>query len=274
MYPRRNNTLAYAIILAGLMVGGAILYTRGDASKTQDKLIEAPQTTQAALNAVRNVQPDDHIWGSPNAPIILITYSDFGCPFCKEYHTTMHTIVDLYGRDGKLAWVFRHIPIVKLHEEAPMYALASECVAKEAGNQAFWTFSDSLFDAIDIDVKPDTNKLLELAEAAGVSRQGFTSCMRANELMVEVEKDFDEAVAAGATASPFTVLLTPDGRTSFVGGRDFKPLSIAVQAALQTLGEDTLVSPSEAPNAAVFDIEATEETDGTSTEESLVPTGL
>jgi len=269
MYPRRSNTLAYAIILAGIMVGGAILYTRGDTTSSNEPIAPVPTTATEKLNAVRHVQADDHIWGSPNAPIVMVTYSDFGCPFCKEYHATMHKIVDLYGRDGKLAWVFRHIPIVQLHEESPMYALASECVAKDGGNQAFWKFTDSLFEAIDVTVKPDTEKLLALAEGAGVSRQSFAACMRANELMAEVEKDFDEAVAAGATASPFTVLLTPDGRTSFVGGRDFQPLSIAVQAALQTLGADTLIPPSQGQGATFFDVEFT---DGTSSAESLVPT--
>jgi protein-disulfide isomerase len=268
MYPRKQNTLAYAIVFSGILIGGAILYTRGDSDEPTE-IVPGPLTSTQALNAVRNVEADDHVWGSPNAPIVLVTYSDFSCPFCKDYHATMHKIVDLYGRDGKLAWVFRHIPIVKLHEEAPMYALASECVAKEAGNQAFWTFSDSLFEAIDIETKPDTEKLLALAEAAGVSRTVFSSCMRANELMVDVEKDFDEAITAGAKASPFTVLLTPDGRTSFEGAREFKPLSIAIQAAFQTLGDDTLVSPLEAQNATQFNFDDIEDT---TVEESIVPT--
>lgn len=153
-----------------------------------------------------------------------------------------------------------------------MYALASECVAREGGNEAFWTFSDSLFDSIDIDVKPGTEELLALAEQAGVSRQTFASCMRNNELMGEVEKDFNEAKAAGATASPFTVLLTPDGRTSFTGAREYRPLSAALQAALQTVGATELLPPSSSSNEILFDFEAAALDTSTVTEESLVPT--
>ena len=165
------------------------------------------------------------------------------------------------------------MPIVQLHAEAPMYALASECVAQRGGNQAFWKFSDALFNAIDIEVKPDTEKLLEIAENAGIARTAFTSCMRENTLMDAVEQDFDEAISAGATASPFTVLLTPDGKTSFLGAREFQPLSIAIEATLQTLGtSDTLVSPSEADNATKFNPEETIYSDTAVDEGSLVPT--
>lgn len=250
MPPRRPNTLVIAILIAGAIIAGAIYVTRRD-NNNPSALLPTGENN-SLLDAVRPVEADDHVWGNPNAPIVLVTYSDFSCPFCKEYHQALHQVIDLYGRDGKIAWVFRHIPIVQMHAEAPMYALASECVAKHGGNQAFWTFSDALFAAIDVDVKPGTEELLTLAEQAGIERQIFTSCMRENALMEAVEEDFDEAVAAGAQASPFTVVIAPDGRSSFEGSRPFSVLGPAIKIAVDAVGATELRSPSEAYDATRF----------------------
>lgn len=267
MIPQNQRTLVIAILLSGLIIGWAIFYTRSGTIHTTEG---GATTTATRLASVRPVQANDHVWGNPNAKMVFIVYSDFVCPFCKEFHTTMHNIIEYYGTDGSVAWVFRHIPIVQLHKEAPMYALASECVAQLGGNQAFWKFSDSLFAAITIDTQPDTDALLALAEGAGIERPAFASCMRSNELMTAVTRDFNEAVAAGASASPFTVLITPDGRTSFEGARDFKTLSVAIMASLKTQPAGTLVPPTTGASTP-FD-QVIEPTDASGTD-SIVPTG-
>ena len=66
---------------------------------------------------VEPVTARDHIRGSPTAPVKLIEFGDTECPLCKRFHPTLKRIVDEYP--GKVAWVFRHLPIVEIHPKAP-----------------------------------------------------------------------------------------------------------------------------------------------------------
>lgn len=89
------------------------------------------------------VTDKDHIIGSKDADIVVIEYSDLECPFCSRFHTTMHQVVKDY--DGKVAWVFRHLPLEQLHPNAFNKAISAECVYELGGNEKFWAYIDSLF---------------------------------------------------------------------------------------------------------------------------------
>ncbi len=91
----------------------------------------------------------DHIKGNPNAPIKLIEYSDYDCPFCKKHHSTLTNITE--ESNGQIAWVFRHWPI---HESAVPKIITSECVNDIKGNDAFWKFSELVFEMLDTGEKP------------------------------------------------------------------------------------------------------------------------
>src|SRR3546814_2871400 len=69
--------------------------------------------------------------GSPDASVKVIEFSDFECPFCKGFHRTMGQVMEEYGQDGKVAWVYRHFPIDSIHSKARKEAQASECARSE-----------------------------------------------------------------------------------------------------------------------------------------------
>jgi len=114
----------------------------------------APLTTvQDSINQVKsgkvkipytgNVPPTtsaDHIYGNQNAPITIIEYSDFECPYCKTFHPILKQTVD--QSNGGVKWVYRSFPI---HQDSFKELLAAECVAKIKGNDAFWKYGDLLF---------------------------------------------------------------------------------------------------------------------------------
>lgn len=106
---------------------------KGDASLIQ---------TSPELDKVKPVTAKDHIQGDAKAPVKIVEYSDLDCPYCKQFHVTMNLVMEEYGKQGKVAWVFRHFPLEQLHPDAPRKAQASECVAELGGQQAFWTFVD------------------------------------------------------------------------------------------------------------------------------------
>lgn len=95
---------------------------------------------ELALDKMSPVTNEDHIKGSMDAPVMIVEYSDFDCPFCARFHGVMNTIVKKY--DGEVAWVYRHFPLEQLHPNAKAVSVASECVAKLGGNEAFWVFTD------------------------------------------------------------------------------------------------------------------------------------
>lgn len=94
---------------------------------------------------IEPVNDSDHLLGNPNAPVLMVEYSDLECPFCQRFHPTMKQALDEY--EGQIAWVYRHFPLDALHPNARKAAEASECVAKVAGNDKFWEFIDELIAA-------------------------------------------------------------------------------------------------------------------------------
>jgi protein-disulfide isomerase len=87
------------------------------------------------------VSEDDHIKGNIDAEVIIVEYSDYDCTFCARFYDTMKIITEKYPAD-KVAWVYRHLPLEMIHPNAKRVAMASECAAKQGGNDAFWAFSD------------------------------------------------------------------------------------------------------------------------------------
>lgn len=101
------------------------------------------QLPKETVAAIRPVTDADHIRGSSDAPITIIEYSDFQCPFCIRFHPTMLQVMAEY--EGRVRWVYRHLPLTAIHPEAEPAALAAECAGELGGNDAFWQFADGLF---------------------------------------------------------------------------------------------------------------------------------
>jgi protein-disulfide isomerase len=102
--------------------------------------VNAGKVTVPYTGEVPAVTAEDHIIGNINAPIIIVEYSDYECPYCKNFHATLQKMTS--ESNGNIAWVYRHWPI---HANSFEKLVAAECVAKIKGNDAFWKYSDLLF---------------------------------------------------------------------------------------------------------------------------------
>lgn len=181
----------------------------------------------------RNVpRPDknDHIYGNPDAPVTLIEYSDFECPFCKRFHPSVKQVVD--ESKGRVKWVYRHFPIEQLHPvKARKEAVASECANDLGGNDAFWKFADRFFELTPSNNQTDIDTVLpQIARELGLDGKQFAACLASGKHDKRIDKDIRDAHASGANGTPWTIVVSKGGKTY--------PLSGAQpQAAIKQLTE-------------------------------------
>lgn len=183
---------------------------------------EAQQRQQDAAANVKPVTEKDHVRGNVNAPVKIVEFSDFECPFCKEFQSTMQKLMDSYGKDGQVAWVYRHFPIDQLHPKARKEAQASECAAELGGNDAFWTYADKIFAVTPSNNGLDLSLLPKIAEELGLDANAFADCLsgdaRGGKYADLIEADVEDAVSAGGTGTPFTIIVGPTGKTYPISG--------------------------------------------------------
>jgi protein-disulfide isomerase len=237
---QKNNALAIpiAIVFGFALIAGAIFFSSQNAQKANVAVDPKDAIEQASgqigkTGPVRPVDENDHIKGNPNAPIVIVEYSDFDCPFCKNFHETMNAVMDTYGAEGKVAWVYRQFPLEQLHPNAPTIAQASECVADLGGNDAFWKFSDRVFGERGVNEPTDITRLTEFATAAGVSENAYKSCMEDGRTRPAVEEDFKDGINAGAKGTPYSLVLVGGQQGVINGAQKFE----YVKSVLDTLIE-------------------------------------
>ncbi len=161
---------------------------------------------ERAKNVRRVSNGRDHIYGDPNAPISLIEYSDFECPYCKRFHATAKEIVQAYK--GKVNWVYRHFPLSFHNPGAQKQAEASECANELGGNDAFWKYTDAIYARTKSGGKgfPVAN-LTSLAKKIGLDEQKFRQCLESGKQAARVKEDVTEAIQLGITGTPASILL-------------------------------------------------------------------
>lgn len=99
---------------------------------------DLPQPEKVTIRAIDG--KTEVVRGNTSAKISLIEYSDFECPFCKQFHATMQQV--MANNEKNVKWVYRHFPLDSLHQQARTEANMAEC-AHEQGK--FWEFTDSVF---------------------------------------------------------------------------------------------------------------------------------
>jgi protein-disulfide isomerase len=132
--------------------------------------------------------------GGKNAPVTMVEFTDFHCPFCKRVLTTLTQIEEKYGDKVKI--VFRDFPIDQLHPAARKGHEAARC-ANEQGK--FWAYHDLLYQNAP---KTGLEDLKAYAKLAGLNIQSFETCFSSSKYKAAVEKDIEEGKRLGVTGTP------------------------------------------------------------------------
>lgn len=139
---------------------------------------------------------DDAVKGDPNAPVTIVVWSDFECPFCERFYSqTLGKIEDEYVKTGKVKIVFRDFPLGS-HKDAQKAAEAAEC-AHEQGK--FWEMHNILFDK---GVKGGAYSFKQYAKELGLDSSRFDRCLDSGKMESETKKDFADGAKAGIRGTP------------------------------------------------------------------------
>lgn len=217
------GTLGYLWSLRGSIDPGPDPGDRTVATEAVDSVQESFDAPSADEPSVRPVGEEDHVRGDPDAPVTVIEYSDFECPFCGEFHPTLERLV---SESDDVRWVYRHFPLPSLHPNAWMAAEASECAAEQ---DAFWAMADAMFESQELGLS--RSRLSTLAEKIGLNISRFDECLDSGRYASKVEADASDAEVAGATGTPFTVILAGGDQDQISGA---VPLS-RVRSTIESL---------------------------------------
>lgn len=139
---------------------------------------------------------DDSVLGDEDAPVTIIEFSDYQCPFCAKFYTdSLQQIKKDYVETGKVKVIYRDFPL-SFHPEATPSAIAAEC----AGEQGeYYAFHDGLFEN---QGRLGADLYAELAKDIGLDMSKFNTCLKDPKMAAEVQKDFKDGQASGVTGTP------------------------------------------------------------------------
>jgi len=207
------------------------------------------------VEEITNTAPDDlhpnvdrNSMGDPNAPIQIVEFGDFQCPFCKRFHTqTEPPLISDYIKTGKVHFTYRSAgnwvsqAIGDGNTESQDAALAAYCAADQ---NKFWDMHDALFDNnkdVENQGSFSDQRLSAIAENVGLDTTKFQDCYDNSKYADQVQLDYNEAVSSGVQGTPsFVVTYSVNGQTKTLlieGAQPFTAFQQTLDAILQSIDQ-------------------------------------
>lgn len=237
--------IAIATFLGGYSLG---TFNNSESEITSEQLKEilseiktnptpAAQPSQPSAPTIVKVSlDDDPTKGNQNAPVTVVEFSDFQCPFCsKFYRETFSQLDENYIATGKVKFVYRDMPLDNLHPNARPAHIAAECADEK---EKFWEYHNILFEKQAewqrLPAAELQTTLIQYATDLGLQSTDFESCMKSQEIADEVNKDSLDASRYGATGTPtFFIGNEKDGFIKLVGAQPFSSFQVTLDNQLE-----------------------------------------
>ncbi|QQR92781.1 MAG: DsbA family protein [Candidatus Iainarchaeum archaeon] len=240
-----GNLLPYSILIAALILGGSMVWSANTLSAGLANLdvvanntggttvppAVVPDTTDPAPVAisVQDLEGGSAMLGDPNAPVTIVEFSDFQCPFCQRFVSDAYPQIKTnYVDTGKVKIVFKHFPL-SFHPFAQKASEAAECARTLSGDEKFWMMHDKMFanqSAIDV---PD---LKRYAKEIGLNETQFNACLDNGDTAAKVQADYTTGTSLGVSGTPSFVIGSGDNGTPLVGALPYASFKSAIDAAL------------------------------------------
>lgn len=260
----KENRLIYVIVFAAVLVSGALVFAgiqfkngfTGDTFKQnvrkeietyiedKNKEYEAQQAAAQEQQAAAQAQQDVNnakvegdfagtspVLGDKNAPVTIVEFSDFQCPFCRSFFNGAYqSIKKNYIDTGKVKVVFRQYPLIGLHPDAYMTAMASLCARAQGDDKTFYDFHDRIFlgQSGNGTVRISKDTLVGYATDMKLDAKKFEKCIDDEEFADEIRNDQALATQAGVDGTPAFII-----NGIFVSGaRPYNYFQIVIDYAL------------------------------------------
>lgn len=188
--------LAFAVgILVGYVAWGRDAAPKVAAAENNGQPAAA-QVPEAAPQYVRYDIPTAGYpsLGPADAPITIVEFSDFQCPFCRRFQQeTYRALLDAYP--GKIRFVYRNLPLTAIHPDAMPAAIAALCANDQNG---FWDYHDKLFSSETL----DTATYIQYAKDLNLDADKFTACLSSGEHDAFIQEDMDFSINLGVQSTP------------------------------------------------------------------------
>ena len=206
---------------------------------------QAQPQPQQKVKVSLQVDPAWHVMGREDAPITVIEFSDYQCPFCRKHHNDAFAeLKKNYIDTGKIRYISRDFPL-NFHANASSAALAARCAADQ---DKFWEMRDLML-STSADLAPES--ITKYAEQLKLDGTGFRSCMSSKKYNADIQKDIAAANTLGVAATPSFVI----GKTAkdkidgvkMTGALAYKSFEGLIQEQLQPQAQTTVGKLETAP---------------------------
>lgn len=180
----------------GAWVGGLLVLAGGVGLLVWAVANQEPAVGDVPLTD--EVTAQDHIIGNPESDVVVLEYGDFECPACGSYHPVLKQLKAEYG--DRVAFVYRHFPLVQIHAKADISARASEAAAMQG---KFWEMHDRLFENQEEWTRGNTEEtLVRYAQELGLDVERFRADLESQQVKEAVTSDRISALNASLPGTP------------------------------------------------------------------------
>ncbi|MDO8264904.1 MAG: thioredoxin domain-containing protein [Candidatus Parcubacteria bacterium] len=203
-----NRKYTAILTIGVILIAGAIIYF---IASNWGKPAYIPELTEK-----------DHFIGNLNAPVTIVEFSDFQCPYCATFDVILQQIMKDYSDNVLLA--YKHFPLDQIHQNARPAAEASECAAEQG---KFWEFKKGLFEN---QLRLGSALYGELAVNIGINKAQFDNCVAERKYKSKVEADYQEGMKAGVRGTPTNFI----NGTMMQGATSYENLKATLDSILQS----------------------------------------
>lgn len=237
---RKDYLLPISILAAAVLIAGSVIYSSGK------KVISNPKTNSnqeeielgvgqkpkpaVSVADILKVKEDDVILGDPKAPVTIIEYGDYQCPFCARFSKETEPLLrENYIRDGKAKMIFRNYQFL-----GPESFAAAEAVECAKDQKQFWAYHDAIYQTELADGRENNGNLNEelfvsLAKELGLNIDLFNNCLQSHKYKTEIEKEITEAQQVGVDSTPTTFV----GEMKIIGALPYAQFKEAIDRLLK-----------------------------------------
>jgi len=228
---RRSRRRSMVLISAGavlVLTAAVIFFSNQDGFNLSRREIVVPERAQPAL-------AEDSAVGAAEAPVVIVNYSDFACPYCADFaRTTSEQLRESYVAAGDVYLEFRSVGLLL---GAPASAQAAEAAYCAADQAAFWPYHDIIFaNQAELFANPQADispTLKTFAELLALDQEPFDSCLDSGKYRQRVQQDEADARAAGVSGTPSFVI----NGTLLRGSQPMSSFQQVIESELAKVGE-------------------------------------